>query len=86
MRGLFESLGVALVTPFANKEIDYDSLKHIVNLHIKMGTNAIIILATTGEGSTITSKERINIIKFCKNILFYSRNLAKKKAVCFFYK
>lgn len=69
MRGLFESLGVALVTPFANKEIDYDSLKHIVNLHIKMGTNAIIILATTGEGSTITSKERINIIKFCKNLI-----------------
>ena len=65
---LFKGSGVALVTPF-NKSgnVNYFELKRLIEFQIVSGTNALIILGTTGEASTITPDERIKIIKFCVN-------------------
>lgn len=63
---IFEGSGVALVTPFNdNNEVDFFSLKKLIEFQIANGTKAIIILGTTGESSTISMKEREKIIKFC---------------------
>lgn len=63
---IFEGSGVALITPFnKNGEVNYFSLKKLIDYQIANGTKAIIILGTTGEGSTITPNEREKIIKFC---------------------
>ena len=63
---IFEGSGVALVTPFNDKnEIDFFTLKRLIEFQISNGTKAIIILGTTGESSTISMKEREKIIKFC---------------------
>ncbi len=63
---LFEGSGVALVTPFNKKgEINYYSLKRLIEFQIASGTKSLIILGTTGEGSTISMLEREKIIKFC---------------------
>lgn len=62
---LFSGSCVALVTPFnTNGEIDYFELKNLISFQIASGTNALVILGTTGEGSTVSFEEREKIIKF----------------------
>lgn len=62
---IFSGSAVALVTPFdKNNEVDYFELKKLIEFQIANGTKAIVILGTTGEASTISSKERKKIIKF----------------------
>ncbi|MGX7586143.1 4-hydroxy-tetrahydrodipicolinate synthase [Candidatus Vidania fulgoroideorum] len=60
----------SLVTPFKkNKKIDYHSLKRIIKYQINNKINNLLILGTTGEFSTLKSKEKIKIIKFTKKII-----------------
>lgn len=68
MKSIFEGIGVALVTPFYNNKVDYDSLKILINKTIAGGADAIILLGTTGEAPNITQAERKNLIKFCKKL------------------
>ena len=63
---IFKGSAVALVTPMTQSgEINYYSLKELIDYQIACGTKAIIILGTTGESSTIKEDEREKIIKFC---------------------
>lgn len=62
---IFEGSAVALVTPFdKNNEVDYFEFKNLIEFQIANRTNAIVILGTTGESSTISRSERTKIIKF----------------------
>lgn len=62
---IFEGAGVALITPFkANEEVNYDKLEEIVEEQIAGGTDAIIACGTTGEASTMTHEEHLDVIKF----------------------
>lgn len=65
-QGLFFGSGVALVTPFRNGEIDYEALEELIDFQIRNGTDAIVLLGTTGEASTINESEREKIIPFAK--------------------
>ena len=69
MKCLFEGTGVAIVTPFKNGKIDYFSFKRLIEDDLKKGVKAIIVLGTTGEGSTVTTEERKEVIQFAKNII-----------------
>lgn len=69
MKCLFKGTGVAIVTPFKEGGIDYVALKNIINDDIKKGAQAIILLGTTGEGTTVTKEEREEIIKFAKSVI-----------------
>ncbi len=60
---LFYGSGVALVTPFRGQRVDYDRLEALIDSQIEAETDAIIILGTTGEPSTITPPERSAIIE-----------------------
>lgn len=60
---LFYGSGVALVTPFRERRVDYDRLERLIDWQIDSGTDAIILLGTTGEPSTITAPERSAIIE-----------------------
>lgn len=67
---VFEGSGVALVTPFTyNGAVNYGALANLIEMQIKNGTKAIVILGTTGEGSTITYPERSEIIKYAVHIV-----------------
>ena len=66
MKGIFEGVCVALVTPFINNKIDFDALKILIEKNINEGVDAICILGTTGEASTISYKEREKIIAVTK--------------------
>lgn len=64
---LFQGSGVAIVTPYTEKAIDFDRLEELIQWHIKEKTNAIIICGTTGEASTMTVEEHKAAIKFAVN-------------------
>ena len=56
---------VALVTPmFEDGAIDYDSLKHLINWHIENGTSGIVSVGTTGESSTLSVQEHLDVIRY----------------------
>ena len=57
----------ALVTPFKkNGKINFEILKGLINEQIESGTSAILVLGTTGESSTLSKEEKIDINPFLK--------------------
>lgn len=55
---VFTGSAVAIATPFnAFGEIDYVSFSNLVSWQIESGTQAIVVLGTTGENSTVTDEE-----------------------------
>ena len=62
---IFTGAAVALVTPFqADGTVDYDSLGKLIDFQINNGTDALVIAGTTGESSTLSEQEHIDVIKF----------------------
>ena len=56
---------VALVTPMLESgEVDYESLKKLINWHIESGTSGIVSVGTTGESSTLSIQEHLDVIKY----------------------
>ena len=65
---IFKGAGVAIVTPMKeNLEVNYDKLEELVEDQIKGGTDAIIITGTTGESSTMTEEEHLDVTRACVN-------------------
>ncbi|MBQ7907322.1 MAG: 4-hydroxy-tetrahydrodipicolinate synthase [Clostridia bacterium] len=63
---MFKGSACAIVTPFKNGEIDYGALDGLINFQISNGTDAIVLLGTTGEASTVNEDEREKVIPFAK--------------------
>ena len=62
---VFTGAGVAIITPFTSTgEVNYDEFKKILDYQIDHGTDAIIIVGTTGESSTMTLKEHAEVVDF----------------------
>lgn len=53
---------VAIVTPFANDQVDYVALKKLVEWHIAQGTQGIVPCGTTGESATFSHDEQHKVI------------------------
>lgn len=62
---LDKSLWTAIVTPFdeAGRNIDFKSLEKLLKLQ-EMTRNGVILLGSTGEGLSLSNKERRQIIEF----------------------
>jgi len=56
---------VAIVTPLRDDEPDLASLAELVEWQIREGTDGIVPCGTTGEGATLTLKERADVIRTC---------------------
>lgn len=63
MRDLVRGCGVAIVTPFENGEIDFDTLGKLVDMHVEE-SGSIIVAGTTGEASTLSDDEYHLLVKF----------------------
>ena len=61
---IFKGAGVAIVTPFKNGKVDFDNYGELIEWQIAEGTDAIISCGTTGEASTLTDEEQIEVIQF----------------------
>lgn len=56
---------VALITPLkADGSINFDKLDEILEWHIAQKTDGILVLGTTGEGSTATVEEDADVAEF----------------------
>src|SRR4029453_14512633 len=60
---MFAGSMVALVTPFKDGKIDWQSLEALVEFHIKNGTNGIVPCGTTGESATLDHREHHEIVE-----------------------
>ena len=63
---IFTGAAVAIVTPFnEDTTVNYEKLDKLIEYQIKNGTDAIVICGTTGEASTLSHEEHIDVIKHC---------------------
>ena len=61
---MFTGSYVALVTPMdSSGNIDYSSLRKLVDFHIENGTHGIVAVGTTGESATLPFDEHIEVVK-----------------------
>lgn len=63
-KNIFIGCGTALVTPFTKDGVDFVTLKKLIDFQIQQGADALIILGTTGESSTMTLEEKKHVAKF----------------------
>ena len=60
---IFTGAGVALVTPFKEDlSVDYDQLEKFIDFQIDNGTDSIVICGTSGEASTMSHDEQIEVV------------------------
>ncbi len=63
---IFTGAGVAIVTPmFPDGSINYEKFAELIEEQIANKTDAIVVVGTTGEASTMTDEEHIEMIRFC---------------------
>lgn len=62
---IFTGAGVALVTPMhADGTVNYEKLGALIDDQIAKGTDALIIAGTTGESSTLSEEEHVEVLRF----------------------
>ena len=60
---MFTGSMVALITPFADDQVDYETLRELVSFQIESGTDGIVPVGTTGESPTLSHDEHKEVIK-----------------------
>lgn len=62
---IFTGAATAIVTPFKNGAVDYDTYGTLIDWQIEQGIDAIVTVGTTGEGPTLTHEEHREVIRYC---------------------
>lgn len=65
---LFTGAATALITPFKNGKADYVSMGKLIEWQISQGIDALVICGTTGEASTLSSSEKVQLVKFAVDL------------------
>ena len=59
----FSGCFVAIVTPMMEQgEVDYDSLRALLDWHVECGTDGVVVAGTTGESPTLSMEEHRQVI------------------------
>lgn len=64
MKGFFTGSATALITPFTQSGVNFETLEKLIEYQIAGGTDAIVFLGTTGEPSTMTEAEKESVMQF----------------------
>ena len=64
---MFSGTLVALITPFADGQVDYETLTELVEFHLQSGTDGIVPVGTTGECPTLGHEEHKRVIEYVVN-------------------
>lgn len=59
-----KGVGVALITPFKNYEVDYEALGRMVDYVINGGVDYIVALGSTAETATMSLDERDKVLRY----------------------
>lgn len=63
---IFKGAGVAIATPFhQDGTVNYEKFAELIEFQIANGTDAIIVCGTTGEASTLSHEEHLDVIRYC---------------------
>ena len=60
---MFKGSIPALITPFKNGAVDFDTLKHLVDWHVDMGSHGLVPVGTTGESPTLSHAEHGEVVQ-----------------------
>lgn len=63
-KSIFTGAATAIVTPFKNGEVDYETFGKLIEFQINGGIDALVVAGTTGEGSTLTHEEHCRVISY----------------------
>ena len=67
---IFKGAGVALITPMhSDGSVNYEELARLLEFQVENGTDAILVLGTTGESSTMTDREDFEVAQFVTETL-----------------
>lgn len=61
---MFHGVFTALVTPFKDNAVDYESLGRLVDFQIDNGIQGLVVCGTTGESATLNDDEQFEILDF----------------------
>ena len=69
VKGLFGQVLVALVTPMTTEgEVDWDATEKHLDYVISNGADGVVVTGTTGETSTLTDAEKLQLVKVGKSV------------------
>ncbi len=67
---IFTGSGVAIVTPMREDgSVNFEKFTELVEFQIEGGTDAIIVCGTTGEASTMSHEEHLDVIRHCVEVV-----------------
>ena len=67
---IFKGAGVAIVTPMhEDGTVNYEQFEKLLEFQIANGTDAIIVCGTTGESSTLSHEEHLDVIRYCTKVV-----------------
>lgn len=66
MRLDLSGCGTALLTPFKNEKVDYDTFASLVDRQVDSGIDVLVPLGTTGETPCLEDEERIRLLQIAK--------------------
>ena len=67
---IFTGSGTALITPFhEDGSVNYSKLEELIEDQIRHQTDALIICGTTGEASTLTHEEHLDVIAYAVKVV-----------------
>ncbi len=61
----FAGAFTALVTPFANGQVDEERYRELIEWQITEGIDGLVPCGTTGESATLSHEEHENVIRIC---------------------
>ncbi len=64
---VFLGAATAIVTPLTRDGVDYKQFGRLIDWQIDEGIDALVVVGTTGEGSTLTDEEHKEVIRYAVN-------------------
>lgn len=65
MNPVFRGCATAVITPFtADGAVDFGAFERLFDYQLKGNMDALVVAGTTGEASTLTDEEQIDLIRF----------------------
>ncbi len=88
MTGFLKGSATAMITPFTADGVNFDAFGKMIDYQLENGTDALVILGTTGEPATMTEEEKIAVMQFAvkhakgrTKLIFGTGSNCTKKAV-----
>lgn len=67
MKNLYlQGCGTALVTPFKNGEVDFETYARLIDRQVEGGVDFLVPLATTGETPALTAEEKLQLLRLTR--------------------